>query len=122
MSAWIYLVIAGVLEVVWALSLKYTDGFTRLWPSVLTLVAMGLSFWLLSLSVRTIPVGVAYPVWVGIGAAGAWVGSIAVLGEPFRAWQVLWVVMIVGGVVGLKLHSGGAAAGGAISPTGAGTP
>lgn len=101
--AWLWLIVAGVLEVVWALGLPHTRGFTRLWPSVLTLSAMGLSFWLLAVAVKTIPIGVAYPIWVGIGAAGAYAGSVLLFDGQFRWVHALCVAMILGGVAGLKL-------------------
>jgi quaternary ammonium compound-resistance protein SugE len=101
-SPWVMLVAAGVLETVWALTLKQTHGFTRLWPSVITLLAMAASFYLLAASIRTIPVGVAYAVWVGIGAAGTWLGSVLIVGEPFRPWHMVWISLIVLSVVMLK--------------------
>jgi quaternary ammonium compound-resistance protein SugE len=101
--AWVWLIIAGVLEVVWALGLPLTRGFTKLGPSVLTLAAMGLSFWLLAIAVKTIPIGVAYPVWVGIGAAGAYLGSVLFFDGQFRWVHALCVGLILAGVAGLKL-------------------
>jgi quaternary ammonium compound-resistance protein SugE len=100
--AWFLLVLAGLLEVVWALSLKATDGFTRFVPSIFTLVTMGASFYLLSQAVRTLPVGSAYPVWVGIGAAGTALFGMVVLGEPRSLVRILGIVMIVGGVLVLR--------------------
>lgn len=111
-SAWILLVLAGLLEIVWASTLKQTVGFTRLWPSLLTLGAMGASFWLLAAAVRSIPVGIAYPVWVGIGAAGTWGVSVLLLGEAWRPIQLLWVSLIVLGAVMLKLGTPGTPASG----------
>ena len=101
--AWALLVAAGILEIVWAIGLKYTDGFTRLWPSVWTIAAMVLSMYLLALAARTLPIGTAYAVWVGIGAAGAMVLGIALLGEPRTAARIVCVGLIVAGVVGLKV-------------------
>lgn len=101
--AWVLLIFAGVFEVVWALALPSTRGFTRLWPSVFTLAMMGVSFWLLATSVKTIPIGLAYPVWVGIGAAGAYVVSMVLLKESFRPLPAACVAMIVLGVIGLKV-------------------
>jgi quaternary ammonium compound-resistance protein SugE len=102
--AWGLLVIAGLLEVVWALALRSTQGFTRLWPSVLTIVAMGLSFYLLARSLRTISPGVGYAVWVGIGAVGVALLSPSVLREPALSWrQLVCVGLIVLGIAGLKL-------------------
>lgn len=102
---WLLLIAAGILEVVWALALPSTRGFTRLWPSTLTLVTMALSFWLLALSVKTIPIAIAYPIWVGIGAAGAYIVSVIAMNEPFRPLPALCVALILMGVAGLKLTS-----------------
>jgi len=101
--AWLYLAIAGVLEIGWAIGLKYTEGFTRLWPSVATIGAMIASFILLGQALRTIPVGTAYAVWTGIGAAGTAIVGMAVLGEPRELPRILCLLLIVAGVVGLKL-------------------
>ncbi|CAA9322058.1 MAG: small multidrug resistance family (SMR) protein [uncultured Gemmatimonadetes bacterium] len=104
--AWAYLVVAGLLEVVWAIGLKYTEGFTRLWPSVGTLAAMGVSFFLLATALRTIPVGTGYAVWTGIGAVGASILGIVLFNEPRDALRLAGIGMIVGGIVLLKLNSG----------------
>jgi quaternary ammonium compound-resistance protein SugE len=101
--AWIYLIIAGVLEIGWAIGLKYTEGFSKLWPSVLTLGAMVASFALLSTALKTIPVGTAYAVWTGIGAAGTALFGMAFLGESREIPRLLCIVLIVAGVVGLKI-------------------
>jgi quaternary ammonium compound-resistance protein SugE len=101
--AWIALVVAGVLEIVWAVGLKRTDGFTRLVPSVVTLAAMGASMWLLALAVRDLPVGTAYAVWTGIGAVGTAVLGMVLLGEPRSAARLLCIAVIVAGILGLKL-------------------
>lgn len=101
--AWIVLVIAGLLEVGWAVGLKFTEGFTRLWPTVGTLLAMILSLWLLGIAMRTLPVGTAYSVWVGVGAVGTVLLGIVVLGEPANVGRLLSVGLIVAGIVGLKL-------------------
>ena len=101
--AWVYLTIAGLLEVVWAIGLKYTEGFTRLWPSLFTLTAMAGSFWLLALALKTLPVGTAYGVWVGIGAAGAAALGMLLLDEPAGLARIGCILLIVAGVVGLKL-------------------
>ena len=103
--AWIILVVAGVLEVVWAYFMKESHGFTKLMPSVVTLVAMIASFALLSVSMKSLPLGTAYTVWTGIGAVGAFVLGIAVLGEPANAMRVLAAVLIVSGLVTMKLAS-----------------
>lgn len=102
---WVILVIAGVLEVVWAIGLKYTEGFTRLWPSVITISAMVASLLLLSIAMRTLPVGTAYAVWVGIGAVGAATFGILMLGEPVNMARIVSIALILAGVVGLKITS-----------------
>lgn len=105
--AWAYLVLAGVLEVVWAAGLKYSEGFTRLWPSVITGVAMAASFWLLAHALRQIPLGTGYAVWVGIGAVGTALLGMLVFKEPATAARLVCIGLIVGGIVGLKLVSPG---------------
>ena len=104
--AWIYLVVAGLFEVVWALGLKYTEGWTRLWPSVGTLAAMAISFWCLSQALRTIPIGTGYAIWTGIGAVGVAAFGILVFGESASPARLACIARIVGGVGGLKLGSG----------------
>ena len=104
--AWIVLVIAGLFEVVWALAMKQSDGFTRLWPSVITFVAMAISFGLLAWAMRTLPLGTAYTIWTGIGAIGAFAVGIAFLGEPANPLRLLAAALIVGGLVLMKLSSG----------------
>lgn len=101
-AAWVLLIVAGVLETVWAIGLKYADGFTKFWPSVITLVAALLSFWALAMSLKTLPVGTAYAVWTGIGALGAAVLGIILFNEPLSAARVLCLSLIVGGILGLK--------------------
>lgn len=103
--AWITLVVAGLLETAWAIGMKYTEGFTRLWPSVLTVLAIVLSMALLAHASRTLPIGTAYPVWVGIGAIGAAVGGVALFGEPVTWPRVLFLVLLLVAIVGLKLTS-----------------
>jgi len=103
--AWILLVLAGLLEVVWAFSMKQSAGFTRLAPSVVTLVAMIASFALLALSMKTLPLGTAYTIWTGIGAVGAFLLGIWFLGEPANALRVIAAVLIVGGLVLMKMAS-----------------
>jgi quaternary ammonium compound-resistance protein SugE len=103
--AWLLLSIAGVLEVVWAFSMKQSEGFTRLWPSVVTGVTMLASLFLLATSMRSLPLGTAYTVWTGIGAVGAFVVGIAVLGETVSAIRIVAALMIVGGLVLMKLSS-----------------
>ena len=103
--AWILLVIAGLLEVVWAFLMKQSEGFTRLWPSVGTLLFMAVSFGLLSYSMRTLPLGTAYVVWTGIGAVGSFLVGMAVLGEPASVGRIVAAVLIVSGLVLMKLTS-----------------
>ncbi|MEX3099615.1 hypothetical protein DF268_29440 [Streptomyces sp. V2] len=104
--AWFLLVLAGLIEVAWSISMKYTDGFTRLVPSLLTGAGIVTSMVLLSYAVRTLPIGTAYGVWVGIGAAGAAVVGMAVLGEPATAARIFFVCLLLVAVVGLKATSG----------------
>ena len=106
MMPWLYLLIAGLLEIGWAIGLKYTDGFTRLWPSVATVACMAASFFLLALSLKTIPVGTAYAVWTGIGAAGTALLGMILFGESREVARLVCIVMIVAGTVGLKIFSG----------------
>jgi quaternary ammonium compound-resistance protein SugE len=101
--AWLVLVAAGVLEIGWAIGLKYTDGFSRLWPSVVTVAAMAVSLLLLGLAVRTLPVGTAYAVWTGIGTVGTVLLGMALFGEPATPLRLAFIAMIVGGIIGLKL-------------------
>jgi quaternary ammonium compound-resistance protein SugE len=104
-TAWIVLVIAGILEFVWATGLKYSEGFTKLVPSIFTLITMGISFYLLSLSMKVLPIGVAYTVWTGIGAVGAVVVGTLVFREPLTLMKLIFLGMIVGGILGLKFTS-----------------
>ena len=104
--AWIYLIIAGLFECGWAIGLKYTEGFTRVTPSVLTVAAMIISFWLLSTAMKTIPVGTAYAVWTGIGAVGVAVMGMILFGESRDAFRIISLALIIGGIVGLKLGAG----------------
>ena len=105
---WIYLLIAGVLECLWAIGLKYSDGFTRLWPSLITAALIVVSLGLLSLAMRTIPVGTAYAVWSGIGASALAVVGILFMQEPGDLILMGCIGMIIAGVVGLKLFGEGA--------------
>ena len=107
--AWFILFIAGLFEIGWAIGLKYTDGFTRLWPSVFTAASMVVSVVLLGLALKTLPVGTAYAVWTGIGAVGAAVVGVLVHGEPATVVRAVCILLIVAGIVGLKLFSGAAA-------------
>ncbi|MFF8290328.1 DMT family transporter [Streptomyces sp. NPDC016309] len=104
--AWVLLIVAGLLEVGWSIGMKFTDGFTRLWPSLLTGAAIVASMALLSQAARTLPIGTAYGVWVGIGAAGAAVVGMVVLGEPVTAARIFFVCLLLVAVVGLKATSG----------------
>ena len=102
---WILLVLAGLLEVGWAIGLKSSQGFTRFWPSVATLVLMALSFFLLASALKHLPIGTAYAVWTGIGAAGTFLIGVAVFGDALNWGRILGVLMIVGGVIVLKTVS-----------------
>ena len=101
--AWVLLLLAGLFEIAWAVGLKYSDGFTRLWPSVATVVAMLASMALLAMAMRTLPMGTAYAVWVGIGAVGTVILGVVLLNEPANAARMISVALIVAGVIGLKL-------------------
>lgn len=103
--AWGLLIVAGIFEVVWAYSMKLSNGFTKLLPSVVTLVMMLASFSLLALSMRTLPLGTAYTIWTGIGAIGAFVVGIVMLGEQLSATRILAAILIVSGIVLMKLSS-----------------
>jgi quaternary ammonium compound-resistance protein SugE len=105
--SWIILIIAGLLEVTWAVGLKYTQGWTKLWPSVITVIAMSLSVYLLSLAVKNLPVGTAYAVWTGIGAVGAALIGMLFLNEPRQAARLVCLGLIVIGIIGLRIVSGG---------------
>jgi quaternary ammonium compound-resistance protein SugE len=109
-AAWAVLLVAGLLEVVWAISLKASDGFSKPLPSAITLVAAALSFWLLGLSLRVLPVGTAYAAWTGIGAVGAAVLGILIFKEPAHATRLACIGMILAGIIGLKLSSLGSSA------------
>ncbi len=103
--AWLVLLLAGVLEVVWAVGLKYTDGFTRFVPSVITVTAMAVSVILLAYAMRTLPMGTAYAVWVGIGAVGAVIMGVLLFDEPVTLLRMASVGLVVAGIIGLKLAS-----------------
>jgi len=104
-SAWLALLAAGLLEVGWALGLKYSDGLTRFWPTVATLLAIALSFALMALALRSLPFGTAYAVWTGIGAVGSIVVGMLVYSEPTDPVRIICLTLIVAGMVGLKLNS-----------------
>lgn len=103
---WLILFIAGLFEVAWAIGLKYTDGFSKLWPSVFTIAAMIISMGLLSYSVKHLPVGTAYAVWTGIGAVGTAILGIILFNESKELMRVFFIFLIVIGIVGLKIFSG----------------
>lgn len=104
--AWIYLSIAGLLEVVWASTMKYSEGFSKLVPTVITLTAMVGSFWLLAMAMRSLPLGTAYAIWTGIGAVGAFIVGIVLMGETASIGRIASLALIVTGMIGLKLSSG----------------
>jgi quaternary ammonium compound-resistance protein SugE len=99
---WIFLIVAGLLEAGWAIGLKYTQGFTKLVPSVLTFAGIIVSLYLLALAARTLPIGTAYAVWVGIGIFGAVVLGIVVLGEPVNAGRIFFLILLMVAIIGLK--------------------
>lgn len=103
--AWVYLIIAGLFETVWAVGMKYSEGFTKLYPSLLVAVAMFLSVWLLGLAMRSLPLGTAYAVWTGVGTLGAVIYGIFFFGESADVLRLVFVVMILGGLIGLKAVS-----------------
>jgi len=104
---WVYLLIAGLFEVVWAVGLKYTEGWTQPWPSAGTVAAMIVSFWFLSLALKGLPIGTAYAVWTGVGAVGTALVGMAVLGEPRDMTRAACILLIVAGIVGLKIVTPG---------------
>lgn len=101
--AWVYLLIAATLEIVWAVGLKVSEGFTKLWPSVWTIAAMILTYVFLAQAVKTLPLGTAYAIWTGIGAVGAAVAGIILFNEPATALRLVSITLIVAGIIGLKL-------------------
>ncbi|MBP6775927.1 MAG: quaternary ammonium compound efflux SMR transporter SugE [Piscinibacter sp.] len=105
--AWLLLIVAGLFEVGWAIGLKYTEGFTRFWPSAATLAAMTISVVLLGVAMKSLPVGTSYAVWVGVGAVGTAILGIVLFGEPANAGRLLSLALIVAGIVGLKLATPG---------------
>ncbi len=107
MQPWIMLALAGLAEIGWVIGLKYSAGFSKLWPSVFTIAAMGASMLALGLAVRSLPIGTAYAVWTGIGAVGAAIAGLMLFGESASALRLLCIAVIVAGVVGLKLSTPG---------------
>jgi len=103
--AWVLLVVAGLFEVGWAIGLKYTEGFTRLWPTIWTALSMIVSLWLLGIAMKTLPVGTAYGIWVGVGAVGTAALGIVLLDEPANIARIVSLGLIIAGIVGLKLAS-----------------
>lgn len=103
--AWIYLIFAGIFEIVWAYSMKVSDGFTRITPSIITIIFMILSFVLLAYAMKTLPLGTAYTIWTGIGAVGSFLVGIFILGEPASAMRMLAAVLIISGLVLMKVSS-----------------
>ena len=101
--AWLILIIAGIFEIGWAIGLKYTEGFTRLWPTLGTAASMLVSIALLGVALKTLPVGTAYAVWVGVGAVGTVILGIVLLGEPVNTMRLVSLALIIAGIIGLKL-------------------
>lgn len=101
-TAWIYLLIAGLFEAVWAIGLKYTNGFSKLWPSVFTILAMGISLYFLALAVKSLPIGTAYAVWTGIGAFLTVVLGILLFGEPVHFARIFFLLLLLVAIIGLK--------------------
>ena len=102
-AAWLWLLAAGLLEIVWAVGLKYSEGFTRLTPSAITVVAMGASFWCLARALKDIPLGTGYAIWVGIGAVGTAIAGVLLFSEPATWPRAFCIALILAGIVGLKL-------------------
>jgi quaternary ammonium compound-resistance protein SugE len=104
--AWVYLLIAGVLEVQWAVTMKYTEGFSKLWPSVFCVLGMAASVYFLALAQKTLPLGTSYAIWTGIGAVGAAIFGMILFNEPRDIARILCILLIVVGILGLKITSG----------------
>ena len=104
--AWLYLIIAGLLEVQWAVTMKYTEGFTKLWPSVFCVLGMVASVYFLALAQKTLPLGTSYAIWTGIGAVGAAICGMILFNEPRDVARILCILLIVAGILGLKFTSG----------------
>ena len=105
--AWVYLFIAGIFEIVWAIGLKYTNGFTKIGPTAVTIIGMIISFYFLSLATKVLPIGTAYTVWTGIGAAGAVILGIILFGEPKSTLRFIFLAFVLTGIIGLKITAGG---------------
>lgn len=100
---WVILIIAGLFEILWAIGLKYTDGFTKLTPSILTILSMLVSIWLLSISLKTLPLGTAYAVWVGIGTVGTVIAGIILFNDSVNLLRIISIIFIILGIIGLKI-------------------
>ncbi|MUP36273.1 quaternary ammonium compound efflux SMR transporter SugE [Labilibaculum sp. 44] len=100
--AWVYLIIAGLFEAVWAIGLKYAEGFTKLWPSVITIVAMAVSLYFLALAIKTLPVGTAYAVWTGIGAFTTAILGVVLFSEPIHFSRIFFLLLLLVSIIGLK--------------------
>lgn len=101
--AWVILVLAGLFEVGWAIGLKYTEGFTRLWPTLWTILAIVSSLWLLAIAMKSLPIGTAYSVWVGVGVVGTVILGIVLFEEPINAARLISMMLIIIGIIGLKM-------------------
>jgi quaternary ammonium compound-resistance protein SugE len=104
---WVWLFIAGLLEIAWAVGLKFTDGFSKLWPSAITVVLMLASFWCLAQAIRDLPLGTSYAIWTGIGAVGTAIAGIILFKEPATAARLACMVLVVAGILGLKITATG---------------
>lgn len=104
--AWLYLFIAGIFEIAWAIALKYSDGFSKLWPSVITVVGMTISIYFLAIALKTLPIGVAYSIWTGIGAIGTVVLGMILFDESKDLLKIIFILLIATGIVGLRIFSG----------------
>lgn len=100
---WVILIIAGLFEILWAIGLKYTDGFTKLTPSILTILSMLISIWLLSISLKTLPLGTAYAIWVGIGTVGTVIAGIILFNDSINLLRIISILFIILGIIGLKI-------------------
>ncbi|MGO0060363.1 DMT family transporter [Brevibacillus fluminis] len=106
--AWVFLIVAGLFEVVWAMAMKYSEGFSRLWPTVITIAGMMVSFYFLSLALKTLPIGSAYAIWTGIGALGTVIFGMVFLGEPRHTLKLVFSALLIISIIGLKVTSGSA--------------
>jgi len=104
--AWFFLTLAGIFEIVWAIALKYSEGFSKFWPSAITVVGMAISIYFLALALKTLPLGVAYSIWTGIGAIGTVILGMILFEESKEVLKIVFILMIVAGIVGLKLITG----------------